>query len=178
MSRVNKDCPSKYLAEVNTRYNETINYLKSLFASQLLNSGALAIKTAGSAVVKAGTAFYALVDGKLVTKANDTDMAALSGTVTADKFNVYCFYVDASGTLTSAMGTEGDALADVVFPARPDNVTMIGFVIINPTGTGDFVGGTTVLDSSVVVPNTVYVNTVGVIDADPENSIDTVSTTT
>jgi hypothetical protein len=36
---------------------------------------------------------------------------------------------------------------------------MIGFVIVNPTGTGDFVGGTTDLDDATVAPNAVYVNT-------------------
>lgn len=31
-------------------------------------------------------------------------------------------------------------------------------MIINPTGTGDFVGGTTALDDATVVPNAVYLN--------------------
>lgn len=36
---------------------------------------------------------------------------------------------------------------------------VFGYVIINPTGTGNFVGGTTALDDGTVVPNAVYVNT-------------------
>jgi len=36
---------------------------------------------------------------------------------------------------------------------------MIGFAIINPTGTGNFVGGTTPLDDATVVPNAVYIDT-------------------
>ena len=36
---------------------------------------------------------------------------------------------------------------------------LIGFVVINPTGTGNFVGGTTPLDDATVVPNAAYVNT-------------------
>ena len=42
-----------------------------------------------------------------------------------------------------------------------DGEVVIGYVIINPTGTGNFVGGTTELDDSTVVPNAVFVNTQG-----------------
>lgn len=133
--------------------------LKDRLDSHLLSTGGLAIKAGSSAIVKAATAFYAMANGVLLTKAADTDMAALSGTVTNAKFNVYVFFVDSSGTLTSSMGTEGASLATVTFPTIPANKAVIGFVIINPTGTGNFVGGTTALDDGTVVPNAVYVNT-------------------
>lgn len=123
-----------------------------------LTSAGLVIKAAASALVKAGTAFYALAGGKAVTKAVNTDMAALSGTVTNAKFNVYVFYVDSAGTLTSSMGTEGATLAAVVFPTTPESKAAIGFTIINPTGTGNFVGGTTALDDVTVAPGALYVN--------------------
>lgn len=133
---------------------------------QLLNSGALAIKAGGSAIVKIGAAIYATAVNAagqvvLVTKAINTDMAALAGTVTNAKFNVFCFFVDSAGTLTTLMGTEAATLGAVVFPTFPDTKACIGFVIINPTGTGNFVGGTTPLDDVTVAPNAVYVNTVG-----------------
>ena len=38
------------------------------------------------------------------------------------------------------------------------------FVIIHPTGTGDFVGGTTPIDDATKVPNAVYANTQGAFD--------------
>jgi hypothetical protein len=128
--------------------------------SLIHNSGGLAIKTAGSALVKSVNTIYALVGGTLVKK-TATDMAALSGTVTADKFNVYAFFIDAAGTLTTVMGTEGDTLAAVVMPQASATRAMIGYVIINPTGTGNFVGGTTALDDATVVPTAAYVDTVG-----------------
>jgi hypothetical protein len=134
------------------------------YSSHLFASGGLAIKAGGSAIVKAGSAFYALANGVLVTKTANTDMAALSGTVTNAKFNVYCFYIDSAGTLTTAMGTEGATLAAVKFPPIPQQKAMIGFIVVNPTGTGDFVGGTTVLDDATVVPNVAYVNTAGTFD--------------
>lgn len=122
-------------------------------------SGGLAIKTASSALVKAGTAFYAVAGGKLVNKAANTDMAALVGTVTNAKFNVFVFFIDSAGALSSLMGVEGATLGAVKWPDFPESKACIGYVIINPTGTGNFVGGTTALDDATVVPNAVYVNT-------------------
>jgi hypothetical protein len=100
----------------------------------------------------------------LVTKASATDVPALSGTVTNAKFNVFAVFIDNGGTLTSVMGTEGATLAAVVFPPVPANKTCVGYVIVNPTGTGNFVGGTTNLDDVTVAPNAVFVNTVAPFD--------------
>ena len=59
--------------------------------------------------------------------------------------------------LQAQMGTAGDTLGEVVFPTVPDDNAVIGFIIVNPTGTGDFVGGTSCLDDATIVPNVVYV---------------------
>ena len=133
--------------------------LQSAVTDVLLSTGGLAIKAGASALVKAATLCKAWVNGTLVSIAANTDMAALSGTVAADLFNVYVFYVNSAGTLASAMGTAGATLGAVVFPTIPADSAVIGFIIVNPTGTGDFVGGTTALDDATVVPNVVYVNT-------------------
>lgn len=126
-------------------------------SSLMLSSAGLVIKAGGSAVVKTGSAaakYFA--NGVYGSIAAATDMAALSGTVTNAKFNVFCFFVDSAGTLTSAMGTEGATRSAVVFPQLPQGKALIGFVEINPTGTGNFVGGTTALDDATVVPNAFY----------------------
>lgn len=133
--------------------------IQSGIVDVLLSTGGLAIKTGGSALAKAATLCKALVNGVLVSIAANTDMAALSGTVVNATFNVYVFYVSSAGTLTSAMGTAGATLGAVVFPTTPADLAVVGFIIVNPTGTGNFVGGTTALDDGTVVPNVVYVNT-------------------
>lgn len=134
-------------------------------STRSLSRAVLVIKAGGSAVVKTGAAaYYGMVRGKLVTKAAATDMAALVGSVANATFNVYCFFIDGGGTLTSAMGTAATTLANVVFPGINGTAAMIGFVIINPTGTGPFVGGTTALDDATVVPNAAYVDTTGPFD--------------
>lgn len=125
----------------------------------LLSSGAIAIKAGSSALAKTVNTIHYTVGGKLATKAA-ADLAALSGTVTAAAFNVFVFSVTAGGTFVTRMGLEAATLAGVKFPAVPDTETVVGFVVINPTGTGNFVGGTTPLDNATVVPNAVYVNTI------------------
>lgn len=137
----------------------------------LTTAGLVITATTGKKVPKTGaSACYGTVKGKLFSIDAGTDMPALSGTVTNAKFNVFCFFAnkaDASLTatdMTSAMGTEGTNLEDVVFPAFPEGKTLIGFVIINPTGTGNFVGDTTALDDGTVTPNTVYVSPLGNFD--------------
>jgi len=133
-------------------------------STRVLKAPGLVIKTTSSAVVKAGAAFHAAVNGVLVAKAANTDMAALSGTVVNATHNVFAFFIDSAGTLTSQMGTAGATLAAVGFPAIPAKKALIGYVHINPTGTGNFVGGTTALDDATVVPNAVYVSDVGGFD--------------
>lgn len=134
-------------------------------SSQTLTSAGLRIKGgSASAIVQANTVTYAIAKGVPVTKAAATDMAALVGTVTNTKFNVFCHFIDSAGTLTTAIGIEGTTLAAVTFPSIPEQKAMIGFVVINPTGTGNFVGGTTVLDDATVVPNAAFINTIGAFD--------------
>ena len=134
--------------------------LQRATVNSLFNTGALAIKAGASALAKTVNTVYVMIDGAVFSKAA-ADMAALAGSVTNAKYNVFVFGVNSAGTLTTQMGTEGATLGAVVFPTLADGVIAIGFVIVNPTGTGPFVGGTTALDDGTVVPNAVYVNTVG-----------------
>jgi hypothetical protein len=127
--------------------------------SLALNTAGLVIKAGGGVLVKSGAAdCYLLANGVLQKITAATDMPALVGTVINATFNVFCFFIDSGGTKTSAMGTAGSTLAKVVFPALPLKKALIGFIIVNPTGTGNFVGGTTALDDGTVVPGVVYIN--------------------
>jgi hypothetical protein len=129
--------------------------------SALLSSGGLAIGSTSKKAVKTANTVVALVGGSLVTKT--TAETALVGTVAADKFNAYGLFLSAAGALSTELGTAGDTLAEVVLPQANSARALVGYVIVNPTGTGDFVGGTTDLDDATVVPNAVYVNTLGAV---------------
>jgi hypothetical protein len=128
-------------------------------SSVALNTAGLVIKAGASTLVNSGAAdCYLVANGILQKITAATDMPALSGTVVNATFNVFCFYIDSAGTKTSAMGTAGTTLAKVVFPQFPQKKALIGFIIVAPTGTGNFVGGTTALDDATVVPGVVYIN--------------------
>jgi hypothetical protein len=159
----------QYLSNVtNAMTKEAIGNFMAFVADQF---SSVSITTAGLLIsatttkVKTGTAdYYASVKGVLVKIAAGTDMPVLVGTVTNAKFNVFCFFVDPAGVTSVAMGTEGATLAAMKWPDFPLNKTPIGWVLINPTGTGNFVGGTTALGDATVVPNAVYMSPVGAVD--------------
>ncbi|MDP3939230.1 MAG: hypothetical protein Q8R92_13990, partial [Deltaproteobacteria bacterium] len=77
------------------------------------SSAGLEITTGGgtTAQIGSGSTWHGVVKGISLTKASRTDMPALVGSITAASFNVYCFFIDSAGTVTSAMGTEGTTRA-------------------------------------------------------------------
>jgi len=146
-------------------WETTLSWIYDRFISQSLTSAGLAIKAGGGVLVKTGaTTWVGMAEGILVSKAAATDMPALVGTVVNATFNVFAFYVNSAGTVRSQMGVAGATLAAVGFPAPNDGEALIGFIVVNPTGAGNFVGNTTALDDVGVVPNVVYVNPVGAFD--------------
>jgi hypothetical protein len=123
--------------------------------NKILAKGTIAIHGASSPLAKMTNTLYAMVDS-VVVKLAAADLPALVGTVVNGTFNVFVFTINASGTVKVYMGTAGATLAAMVFPTTLDGECPIGFVLVNPTGTGNFVGGATNLDDSTVVPNAVY----------------------
>jgi hypothetical protein len=140
---------------------DILQHVGGALSTCALSTAGLAISATTTKVKTGAAVFYAMVRGRLLSIAAATDMPVLVGTVTNAKFNVFAFYVNGSGTVSSAMGTEGSALGSVIFPDLPLDQALIGFVIVNPTGTGNFVGGTTALSDGTVVPNAVYVSPIG-----------------
>lgn len=140
-----------------------LNALVQRFGSAALNSAGLVIKAGGSTLAKIGASdFYAVANGVLVKIAAATDMPALTGiNITANSFNVVCFFVDAAGTVTAVAGTEGTAIGSVKFPTPPDGKALIGFLLITHSST--FTGGTTALDTAT----TVYFNASATGSPDP-----------
>lgn len=136
-----------------------VNPIGDRYSTQPLRTAGLAITSGGATTAKIGSAdFYAAVKGRLVKIAASEDMPALVGSITATKFNVFAFFVDQAGTTSVAMGTEGAALVNVVFPPFPENKALVGFIIVTYGST--FVGGTTPLDTAT----TVYVSPLGPFD--------------
>lgn len=112
----------------------------------------------GSAVAEAQTAFYAIVDGTLLTVAAGTNMPALAGTVDNGDFGIFVWEINSSGTVAQLTLATGASLAAITFPTLSDDKAVIGALIVNPDGTGDFVGGTTDIDDATVTPNAVFLD--------------------
>lgn len=136
--------------------------LQRAIMNQSLVAGSFGIVAASKEDAENTAAITYMIDGQLYSLDADTAFA-LEGTVTADAFNVYVLTVDESGTPASIMGTEGASLDLVTLPDVPEGEVVVGLVIVNPTGTGNFVGGTTELDDATVVPNAVFVDIVGAL---------------
>lgn len=125
----------------------------------LQTGGAIVIVGAANTAAKTGAAItYYVANGVLRTIAGGTTLAAYSGTVVNTQFGIFCWFADSGGTVTSAFGGSFATLALAQWPQFPIGKAMLGFSIINPTGTGNFVGGTTQLDDATVVPNAIYVS--------------------
>lgn len=135
--------------------------LADRYSSQMHTSAGLTF-TALATVDRTGAAIsYGTANGVPFQIAATTNMAALSGTILNGMFNVYVHYIDASGTLTTAMGLGATTWANVKFPPTPEGKAIIGYVRVNPTA-GDFIGGTTALDAAGV--NTAFASFTGAAD--------------
>jgi len=145
--------------------------MKERYRTCVHATAGLVIKAGGSALAKTGAAVCHLtVKGKNRRIAASTDMPALVGTVVNATHNVFVFTIDDAGTTYVQMGTAGSAEANVRWPDLNPERAIIGYIKVNPTGTGNFVGGTTALDDATVVPNAAYVSPVGMFD--PTAAID------
>lgn len=85
--------------------------------------------------------------------------------VTNAMYNVCLLCIDTAGAMQIGAGTEAATLAGVVLPDTPANSCVVATLEVNPTGAGNFVGGTTDLDDAGVVPNAVYTDVNGHPDA-------------
>lgn len=146
------------------------NLLYITLRSFVLQSAGTAIHGASSALAKAGSAFRVLVapsdslDSSPIMSliAANTDGAALVGTVPNGQFGAFLLTVSVTSagvqTQHSHAATPAAAREGIVFPAIPAGEAVWGIVEVHPTGTGNFVGGTTALDDGTVIPNAVFLS--------------------
>lgn len=127
------------------------------------SAGLVITATAGKKVPKTGSSIsHYQAKGKLGQIAAGVDMIAFpTGTVTNGYWNVFVFTIDSAGQKYTYAGTQAATEAAVKWPVLNPEHAIIGYVKINPTGTGDFTNNTTALDDATVVPNTQYISIIG-----------------
>ena len=140
---------------------ELMKVFESLHNTQTLGQAGLAINAGASPLVKATNAFSAIVGGVLVYKAAGTAMPALPALplVLTLNYQAWLFTIDGAGNLYTTPGLPALALANVQLPIMPENVAVIGSLILYNGTAGTFTPGTTALDTALLVP--IYNNTTG-----------------
>ena len=119
--------------------------------------------------VKTVNAVEYSVGNSLFAKAATDDFWTLTGfDCTNALFNKCLLCIDTAGAMQIGAGTEAATAAAVVLPDTPANSCVVAVLQVNPTGTGNFVGGTTDLDDGTVVPNAAYTDVGGHPDGFPE----------
>jgi len=128
--------------------------LIDVLEKHVFNSGGLVIATDTTQAQTANDVYY-FIGGKLYKLAATDGLGEPDGTITDGYYNVFVQAVDSDGNVSIEMGTEAEALADVIFPVTPADEAVIGFIIVYTDGS-NFVGGTTALTGGDVT--VVYVN--------------------
>ncbi len=151
LNRMNPASSHAKLGDVVNDLITSVNLLIKSLNSSVLSAPGLVIKAGSSTLVKAGAAFAAAVNGAVVRKAANTDMAAISGVIATTKSAAWAFYIDATGALTASAKTADAASHDAaiaLLPAVPDNVAQVGFIVVDNAAGGNFTAGTTALDAA------------------------------
>ena len=126
------------------------------------------IGTTATTVKSVATVVYSVANS-MYSKAATDDLWVLTGfNCTNALFNKCLLCLDTAGAMQIGAGTEAATAAAVVLPETPANSCVIAVLQVNPTGTGNFVGGTTDLDDATVVPTATYDDVGGHPDAFPE----------
>lgn len=140
----------RVIGDNKTYFAETIPGMKKNAGTGLTPEAEFAAR-----IIFAGGPGTALVAG--------VDYAALVGTVNNALYGLFEFRVAANGTtMTAAPGSiTATSKAALTLPTGSASLITLGILIVHPTGTGNFVGGTTALDDATVVPNAEYYDFVG-----------------
>lgn len=142
-----------------TELEDLFDSLQRRDANVILTSPGLAIGSSSKKAIKIANTVYAYMEGVLVKKTTaEVAFTATTHDVTNAKFAIFALSMDSAGTATLTKGEEASTLGGATIPAIPDNDVLLGLVIINPTGTGNFDATSTDLDDATVAPNAVYIN--------------------
>lgn len=131
--------------------------IKDALKTRCLSDAAAAIGTTKAKVTGAATVDVTIANIFYAAVALGVDFWTLTGfDCTNLMYNKCLLCVDDQAAMQIGAGTEAATDAGVVLPATPDDSVVVAVLTVHPTGTGDFVGGTTDLDDATVIPNATF----------------------
>lgn len=133
---------------------------KALYAQCQIH-GAIAIATLAPQIQTVAASQYSVAGVMYDLAATDNFWDLTGFNVTNALYNICLLAVDDAGNDQIGIGTEAALLANVVLADTPADSCVIAMVEVNPTGAGNFVGGTSDLDDAGIVPNAVYTDLSG-----------------
>lgn len=175
--KVNKTAPAlskaklgDVIADLTSQFNtlrSEVDALSTALNTSIIIPATLVIKAGSSAVVKSSALFVAKVDGTAVSKAANTDMSALVGTIADGSAAAWDFYIDDAGLITTSAKTADAATAAaalLLLPTVPAGKVRIGSVSV-ATAAATFIGGTTALDAGTATATYYNASTAAVFTA-------------
>lgn len=146
------------LIDDHATFKTALETTKTAVKNACLSDVGIAIGSTATKIKTTATAVY-LITGQFYSKGATDDFWTLTGFDCPNgQYNKCLLCIDSSGNMQIAAGTAGASAVAVVLPTIPASYAVVGMVQVNPTGTGDFTGGTTDLNDGTVVPNAVYTN--------------------
>lgn len=182
--KIDRSSPIAYKFRLGTRLERIQEMLNALIADVqrvylqnvfLLTAPVLVIKASSSPTVKSSGAFSALIAGAVQSKAADTDMSALVGTLATAKYAAWAFEMDSSGTITTRTKTADQATAAEAIAALPSttaNKVALGYIVVHNTSGSNFTGGTTALDAAGITVTYVPAAAVSDMTAEAVDELD------
>jgi len=140
--------------------NEAEGSKKALYA-QCFTDVAVAIATLAPQIQTVAAAVFTVAGVFYGLAATDNYWDLTGFNVTNGMYNLCLLCIDDAAAMQIGIGTEAALLADVVLPDTPADSCVVAMVEVNPTGVGNFVGGTSDLDDAGIVPNAVYTDLSG-----------------
>jgi hypothetical protein len=141
-----------------------ITAVKAREKNSMISNPGLAIGGGSKLTAQAVKPFMAMANGVLLFKPAATAMSDLpASTVALNKYGMWCWYIDSTGTITTSAATADASTAAAAFalmPAIPANKAMIGCMILTTTTAGGWVAGTDAIDAGAA-QTVIYINNIG-----------------
>ena len=153
LNRLNEVAPATWSAQL----GNLLNGLMTAHNAMSFTPGGTTIATTATSVKTVNALMYSIGGFAYTKAATDNFWAIGTGLNTTNgNWNGCWLGINAAGSAVLQYGTQATTQAGIVMPTPAATTCVVAYLTVNPTGTGNFVGGTTPLNDGTVVPNAAY----------------------